>query len=257
MSEQGQVHRPLLVDPEATTQTDGGSIDEHIHYSQRAPWLRAFVLGANDGLVSVASIMLGVGGGSDDLHTMRLAGIAGWIAGATSMALGEYISVASQRDSEEADIQKEREQQAKGPAAREHELEELCEIYVNRGLSRELARQVALELTAVDVIKAHARDELGIDMDAMANPMQASLVSCVAFTLGAAMPLLSGAFIQDAKWRIMSVVLASAAGLAAFGYAGAALGGARVLVGTLRVLIGGCMAMGITYGIGYGFGTSV
>lgn len=230
--------------------------DEHQHYSHRAPWLRAFILGANDGLVSVAALMLGVSGGSEDLATIRLAGISAWIAGALSMAVGEYISVAGQRDSEEADVQKERDMQTKGPEAQQHELEELTQIYINRGLSPELARRVAEELTAKDVIRAHARDELGIDIDDMANPLQAAVVSCIAFTCGAALPLLAGAFITDWKTRISAVVAVAAFGLAMFGFVGAALGGARVFVGGLRVLIGGLLAMAITYAIGYGFGAS-
>jgi len=231
-------------------------MDEHVHYSHRAPWLRAFILGANDGLVSVASIMLGIGGGSEELSAMRLAGLAGWIAGALSMACGEYISVAGQRDTEEADIEKERQMQARGPEAQKHELEELTQIYVNRGLSPGLARQVAEELTAVDVIRAHARDELGIDLDDMANPMQAAVVSCAAFTLGALVPLLAGAFLADWQMRVIAVFVASTIGLALFGVTGAALGGARVVIGALRVVIGGWMAMAATYGIGYGFGVS-
>lgn len=232
------------------------SIDEHVHYSHRSPWLRAFILGANDGLVSVSSIMLGIGGGSEELSAMRLAGLAGWIAGALSMACGEYISVAGQRDTEEADIEKERQMQAKGPAAQKHELEELTGIYINRGLSPHLARQVAEELTAVDVIRAHARDELGIDMDELANPLQAAVVSSAAFTMGALIPLLAGAFLSNWETRVIAVFVASTIGLALFGLLGAALGGARVLVGAVRVVIGGWMAMAATYGIGYAFGVS-
>eukprot|EP00775_Hariotina_reticulata_P000676 gene676-974_t len=149
----------------------------HEHFSSRTGWLRAFVLGANDGLISVAALMLGVGAGSDQLHTMQLSGIAALVAGACSMACGEYISVASQKDAEEADIEKERLEQLKGPDARERELDELTQIYVNRGLNEVLARQVAMELSAHDVVKAHARDELGIDVDDLANPLQASLAS--------------------------------------------------------------------------------
>ncbi|GFR44345.1 hypothetical protein Agub_g5562 [Astrephomene gubernaculifera] len=230
---------------------DEGSVDEHVHYSHRAPWLRAFVLGANDGLVSVAALMLGVGGGSESLSTMRLAGIASWIAGALSMAVGEYISVASQRDTEEADIEKERQQQLKGPAARARELEELTCIYIQRGLTRDLARQVAVQLTEKDVIRAHARDELGIDMDELSNPMQAAVVSALAFTAGALIPLLAGSFLSDFNRRLIAVAVASVVGLAAFGLTGSLLGGAKPLVGALRVVIGGCLAMAITFGVGH------
>ncbi|KAK9901345.1 hypothetical protein WJX75_007573 [Coccomyxa subellipsoidea] len=224
--------------------------DEHQHFSQRAPWLRAAVLGANDGLVSVASLMLGVEGGTNELHPVVLAGVAGLVAGALSMAVGEFVSVSSQRDAEEADIEKERKEQAKGPAARAHELEELTAIYEDRGLSHGLARQVAEELTAKDVIRAHARDELGIDVDDMTNPYQAAASSALAFIVGAGLPLLAAAFIEDPKMRILSVVLVSAFGLTTFGVTGAVLGGAGVLKGGTRVLVGGLVAMGITYGFG-------
>ncbi|MEW5302626.1 MAG: hypothetical protein WDW36_005391 [Sanguina aurantia] len=228
--------------------------DEHVHYSQRSPWLRAFVLGVNDGLVSVAALMLGVGGADASLQGMRLAGIAGWLACSLSMGLGEYVSVAAQTDSEIADIEKERAEQARGPAARAHELDELTQIYVQRGLSLGLAKQVAAEFTEKDVIRAHARDELGIDLDQMSNPIQAALVSMVACTLGSAAPLLAGSFIDDYVHRIICVVLVSAAAMALSGWLGAALGGARVWVGTLRCFIGGVLAMGATYGLGVGFG---
>ncbi|KAF6265570.1 Ccc1 family [Scenedesmus sp. NREL 46B-D3] len=219
----------------------------------RAPWLRAFVLGANDGLVSTASLMLGVGAGADSLHAMQLAGIAGLVAGALSMAAGEYISVSSQKDAEEADIEKERQEQLKGPEARQREFEELVQIYVDRGLSEPLARAVAQELTDKDVLRAHARDELGIDLDELANPLQASWTSAVAFSMGAGLPLLAGAFIAVWRIRIVAVCLVSAAALVLFGSLGAALGGARVGKGATRVLVGGCIAMGVTYAIGAAF----
>eukprot|EP00891_Asterochloris_glomerata_P009038 jgi/Astpho2/9038/Aster-02700 len=230
--------------------------DEHNHYSQRAPWLRAGVLGANDGLVSVASLMMGVEGGSSALHSVVLAGLAGLVGGALSMAVGEYISVASQRDTEQADIEKERQQQANGPEARQHELEELAEIYEQRGLSKPLAHQVAVELTNKDVIRAHARDELGIDIDELANPLQASLASMASFVIGAGIPLLAAAFIHEAKWRLISLSISSTAALIVFGAIGAGLGGANLFMGGLRVMLGGWLALGITYGIGRGFGSA-
>ena len=141
-------------------QTHSHDVDEHEHYSQRSPWLRAFVLGALDGLVSVAATIVGVAGGSSSLQLMRITGVSAWVAGSLGMAAGEYVSVSSQRDCEEADIEKERAMQAKGPEARAHELEELALIYENRGLDKELARTVAEELSAHDVIRAHARDEV-------------------------------------------------------------------------------------------------
>ncbi|GLC45708.1 hypothetical protein PLESTF_000470700 [Pleodorina starrii] len=243
---------PVTVAHEA--EDDNSSVDEHVHYSHRSPWLRAFVLGANDGLVSTAALMLGVGGGSDDLATMRLAGVAAWIAGALSMAAGEYISVASQRDTEEADVEKERQQQLKGPAARARELEELIGIYVKRGLNRDLARMVAVELTEKDVIRAHARDELGINLDEMANPTQAAVVSAIAFTAGAMIPLLSGAFLVNRIARLVLVSALSVAGLALFGLTGSLLGGAKPIIGAIRVVVGGCIAMGVTFGIGRALG---
>ncbi|KIZ03149.1 Fe(2+)/(Mn2+) transporter pcl1 [Monoraphidium neglectum] len=229
----------------------------HAHFSHRAPWLRAMVLGANDGLVSVAALMMGVGGADADLRVMQLAGVAGLVGGALSMACGEYISVSSQKDAEEADIEKERAEQAKGERAQQTELEELTAIYRSRGLSAPLARQVAVELTEKDVIRAHARDELGIDIDDLANPLQASLAGAVSFVFGAAIPLLAGAFVRSNVLRLVAVLLATTAGLLLFGGTGAALGGARVWRGSLRVLIGGWLAMGLTYGIGAAFSAAV
>lgn len=229
----------------------------HEHFSHRAPWLRAMVLGANDGLVSVSALMMGMGGADSDQRLMQLAGVAGLVSGALSMACGEYISVASQKDAEEADIEKERLEQAKGERARETELEELTAIYKQRGLSDILARQVAKELTEKDVIRAHARDELGIDIDDLANPIQASVAGFLSFVLGAAVPLLAGAFVRDAVLRIIAVLCAATAGLLLFGGSGAALGGAKVWKGALRVLIGGWAAMGLTYGIGAAFAAAV
>lgn len=228
--------------------------DEHQHFSQRAPWLRAGVLGANDGLVSVASLMIGVGGGSSALHIMILAGLAGLVGGALSMAVGEYISVASQKDAEQADIEKEKQMQAKGPAARQHELEELAAIYESRGLSKALAKQVAIEFTEKDVIRAHARDELGIDIDDLANPLQACVASAFAFCIGAGIPLLAASFITNHAMRIMSLVLATTVALTSFGMLGAWLGGANRFKGAARVVFGGWIALGITYGIGRAFG---
>jgi VIT1/CCC1 family predicted Fe2+/Mn2+ transporter len=230
--------------------------DEHEHFSHRAPWLRAFVLGANDGLVSVASLMLGVGAADGDLRSMVVSGVAGLAAGSLSMACGEFISVSSQRDAEEADVEKERAEQAKGPEARARELEELAGIYMARGLSEPLAREVARELTEVDVIRAHARDELGIDLDDMANPLQASLASALAFTVGAGVPLLAGAFLQDRAARIGSVVAATTAMMLVTGALGASLGGAPIWKGALRVLVGGWIAMALTFGIGTAFGAA-
>jgi VIT1/CCC1 family predicted Fe2+/Mn2+ transporter len=237
-------------------QTGGGEVTPflHDHYSQRAPWLRAFVLGANDGLVVTSSLMLGFSGSTDELAAIQLAGVASWIAGALSMALGEYVSVSSQRDCEQADIAKER---LALQAAPEWELQELTDIYISRGLSAGLAHQVAEELSARDVVRAHARDELGIDMDELANPLQAALVSALAFSVGAGIPLLAGSFLREPLMRLISVVVAAIVGLMIFGGVGAWLGGASIWRGSLRVVLGGAAAMGITYGIGYAFSSFV
>ena len=275
--------------------------------------------------------MLGVGGGTESLRALVLAGVAGLVAGALSMAVGEYISVSSQRDAEEvsffggrggreigrerekrvdekktperrffplsetstteknrgearrkrismqapfpfrfpshsllflsftntpplpkhqADVEKERREQEKGPAARAHELAELAEIYEERGLTKDLAMAVAKQLTERDVIRAHARDELGIDLDDMSNPLQAAFASSASFTVGAAVPLLAASFIQAEVPRLVSLIVASLVTLAALGATGAALGGAPKWKGSLRVLVGGGLAMAITYGIG-------
>ncbi|KAL3154742.1 hypothetical protein ABBQ38_011290 [Trebouxia sp. C0009 RCD-2024] len=228
----------------------------HQHYSDRAPWLRAAVLGANDGLVSVASIMLGVSGGSRDKHTLILSGLSALVAGAMSMAAGEYISVASQRDTEQADVDKERRAQESGPAIRQQELEELTQIYVERGLTDRLAREVAVALTEKDAVRAHARDELGIDMDDLVSPWQAAISSLVCFGIGGGVPLLSAIFITDPKTRIIFVSLASTVALMVFGAVGAWLGGAHRLKAAFRVLLGGWIAFVLTYGVGKLFGDS-
>ena len=155
----------------------------------------------------------------------------------------------------QADIEKEKQMQAKGPAARQHELEELAAIYQSRGISKTLAKQVAIELTEKDVIRAHARDELGIDIDDLANPLQACIASAFAFCIGAGIPLLAAAFIKGSAMRILSLILSSTAGLGVFGGLGAWLGGANVFKGAARVILGGWIALGITYGIGRAFGT--
>jgi len=182
-----------------------------------------------------------------------LAGVAGLVAGALSMAAGEYISVASQRDAELADVAKEAAEQAKGPAARAAEQAELAAIYQARGLSPGLAAAVAEELSSHDndaVVRHHARDELGIDLDALANPFQAAAASAAAFTAGAAVPLLASAFIVHAGARLGALLGASCATLVALGATGAYLGGAPLWRGAARVLTGGAAAMALTYGVG-------
>ncbi|KAK9808900.1 hypothetical protein WJX72_006067 [[Myrmecia] bisecta] len=233
---------------------DRTTMSEESHYSDRAPWLRAAVLGANDGLVSVASIMLGVGASDVPLHTLLLSGLSALVAGALSMAAGEYISVASQRDTEQADVNKERAAQLRGPKSRRRELEELVQIYVDRGLDRQLAKEVAVALSQQDVVRTHARDELGIDVDEMVSPTQAAISSAVSFTIGAAVPLLASAFIHDSRARLVAVGGASTIALALFGAIGAWLGGAHKCTAATRVLVGGWLAMAITFGVGRLFG---
>lgn len=202
--QRNEISRPEIQDDEYC---------DHVHHSNRAPWLRALVLGANDGLVSTAALIMGVGAGSADLFVLRLSGVAGLISGALSMAVGEYVSVSSQRDAEHADIQKEIIEQLKGPEAQARELEELAQIYESRGVPPDLARQVAVALTEKDVIRAHARDELGIDIDELANPIQAAVVSALTFTCGAAIPLLSACFIAIQSYRLLAIALSTTAGL--------------------------------------------
>jgi VIT1/CCC1 family predicted Fe2+/Mn2+ transporter len=221
------------------------------HFSHRSPWLRALVLGANDGLVSTAALMMGVGGGSSDKNTLILAGLSSLIGGALSMACGEFISVYSQRDTEIADLAKEKYELEH---AADRELEELTLIYMGRGLSRNLAEQVAKELTENDALRAHARDELGIDLDELSNPGQASFASGLAFVFGALIPLLAGAFWNSSIDRLISILVFVSLGLGLFGGLGAYLGGAPVPQASVRVLIGGWVAMGITFGIGKAFG---
>ena len=200
--------------------------------------------------MSTAALLMGVGAGTTDLTTLRAAGVAGLLAGALSMASGEYISVAAQREAERSDIKLEEEEQKKGPEAQAHELRELASIYERRGLPADLSMQVAEVLTRHDVIRAHARDELGIDIDDLANPLQAAIVSGICFSTGSAIPLLSAAFISDSSMRLMAISLSTTVGLLIFGFLGSHLGGSSVWRGMVRVIIGGWLALGVTYGIG-------
>ncbi|KAJ3100440.1 hypothetical protein HDU97_002227 [Phlyctochytrium planicorne] len=231
----------------------------HRHYSHRAPNLRAMVLGANDGLVSTSSLMLGFAGADAGKAAMILAGISGTIAGALSMACGEYVSVASQKDSELADVKRERDEFLKGPEYEAEEKRELEELYVARGLTSELAHEVVehLHMSAKGdiskLVAVHVRDELAIDVNDLSNPFSASVLSAVTFTLGAAIPLLAASFISDLAWRIGSTVGAASVGLILFGSAGSVIGGAVWWRGALRVLLGGWIAMAGTYLVGYLF----
>lgn len=219
-------------------------------------------MGANDGLVSTASVMLGVAAGSpgaDGLHVMVLSGVSSLVAGALSMALGEYVSVFSQKDAELADIRRERQEFLKSPDAFAQEERELALIYRERGLSCALAEQVAREIHSKnldEIVKVHAREELGIDTEDLSNPVQAMLLSALTFAVGAGIPLLAGSFIADYIVRISVIVCVSSVALFAFGALGAIIGGAAWFRAGLRVLIGGWIAMAGTFGIGKLFGAT-
>lgn len=223
------------------------------HATDRIGWLRAAVLGANDGIVSTASLIAGVAAASADRQTLLLTGVAGLVAGAMSMAAGEFVSVSAQADAEAGDLAKEKAELAADPR---HELAELAGIYRARGLSAGLARQVAEELTAHDALGAHARDELGITSATAANPLQAAAASAASFTLGAGLPLAVAAVAPMAS-IVWSVMGASLAYLAALGALGAWAGGAAILKPTLRVTFWGAAAMAATALIGKAFGAVV
>ena len=216
------------------------------HRSDRAGWLRAAVLGANDGVVSTACLIVGVAGAGAAFGSVRAAGIAGLAAGALSMALGEYVSVASQRDIEQADVQIERRALEEHPAA---ELRELALIWESRGIEPGLAMEVARQLTEKDALAAHVRDELGLTEDTAARPEQAAAVSAVSFTLGALVPLVAF-LVSPEDGRAAVVIAAALVALVGLGYAGAVLGAARRARGMARVGIGGAVAMGVTLLIG-------
>jgi vacuolar iron transporter family protein len=224
------------------------------HAISRIGWLRAAVLGANDGIVSTASILVGVAAASADKGPVVLAGIAGLVAGAMSMAAGEYVSVSSQSDTEQADIARERSELVDQP---EFERQELTDIYVGRGLDRELALQVADQLMAKDALGAHLRDELGISEVTTARPIQAAFTSAATFTVGAALPLLAAVLAPAGPAAIVSIVVVSLVVLGALGAVGAWVGGAGIVRPTLRVLVWGAIAMAITAGIGRLVGTAV
>lgn len=223
------------------------------HYADRIGWLRAAVLGANDGLVSTASLIVGVAAASTGRHEVLIAGVAGLVAGAMSMAAGEYVSVSSQSDTEKADLAREKDELETNP---EVELEELTGIYEKRGLPPELARQVAEQLSVKDVLAAHARDELGVNNFTEARPVQAALASAGTFVVGAALPLLV-ALISPSSILIPLVVGSTLVFLAGMGALAAQVGGANKFKGAMRVIFWGALAMLITAGIGALFGTVV
>lgn len=230
-------------------------ITTHIerHRSERIGWLRAAVLGANDGIVSTASLIVGVAAAASSRSNVLLAGVAGLVAGAMSMAAGEYVSVSSQADTENADLARERAELAADPA---FELEELQGIYVQRGLDAALARQVAEQLTSHDALAAHARDELGISAVHAARPVQAALASAGTFAVGAALPLVVTA-IAPASRTIVLVAAASLVCLALLGGIAARTGGASMTRGAVRVTFWGAFALAITALIGRLFGAAV
>lgn len=223
------------------------------HLVGRIGWLRAAVLGANDGIISTASLVLGVAAASATKSNILLAGIAGLVAGAMSMAAGEYVSVSSQSDTEQADLAREKRELSEDP---EFEKEELAQIYVERGVEVELARQIAQQLMAKDALGAHARDELGMSEITSARPVQAALTSAATFSAGAAAPL-ALVLLSPLKWMILVVSVGSLVFLAVLGLIGAKTGGAEVFKPIVRVTFWGALAMALTAIIGAIVGTVV
>ena len=223
------------------------------HLMERIGWLRAAVLGANDGIISTASLILGVASAAASRNDVLLTGVAGLVAGAMSMAAGEYVSVSSQSDTENADIARERRELSDNP---QFEKEELAQIYVARGVEAGLARQVAQQLMTKDALSAHARDELGISKITAARPVQAALASAATFSIGAAAPL-GLVLVSPANWLLSVVSIGSLGFLAALGMIGARAGGADILKPTIRVTFWGAFAMALTAGIGALVGKAV
>ncbi len=221
--------------------------------NSRLNWLRSAVLGANDGIVSVSSIILGVVGATDSRHTIFIAGLAGLVAGAFSMAVGEYVSVSSQRDTERAYIAREK-RRLRDDAA--HELDGLAHVYMQKGVSKATARLVAQELTKKDALKAHLETELNLNEEDLNNPTQAAVASMISFTVGGLIPLVA-VMVASAHTRIAITFVAVLVALTVTGYASATVGGASRRRAILRVVIGGALAMALTYLVGRIFGTTV
>jgi VIT1/CCC1 family predicted Fe2+/Mn2+ transporter len=219
---------------------------EEGHFSHRIGLLRAMVLGANDGIISTACLILGVAAADATRSTIITAGVAGLVAGAASMAIGEYVSVRSQRDAEQADIAKETWELEHTP---EHELDELTAIYKGKGLTQELARAVAVQLTKEDALKVHMAEELGITHLTLARPVQASVSSAGSFSVGAAIPLIAVALASSSQ-RIAITIVVAVFALVALGISSAKAGGAHPLRPTFRVVFGGLVAMAFTMAIG-------
>jgi len=219
---------------------------EEGHFSHRIGLLRAMVLGANDGIISTACLILGVAAADGTRNAIITAGVAGLVAGAASMAIGEYVSVSSQRDAEQADIAKETWELEHTP---EHELDELTAIYKGKGLTQELARAVAVQLTKEDALKVHMAEELGITHLTLARPVQASVSSAGSFSVGAAIPLIAVALASSSQ-RIATTIVVAVFALVALGISSAKAGGANPLRPTFRVVFGGLVAMAFTMAIG-------
>ena len=222
-----------------------------LHRTSRIGWLRAAVLGANDGIVSTASLIVGVASAAASRQEVLVAGVAGLVAGALSMAAGEYVSVSSQADTERADMDRERRELATQPKAEE---DELTSIYVRRGLDPDLARQVARQLMAKDALVAHARDELGLTEEQAARPLQAAMASAATFAVGAAVPLLAVVVVPPSVIVVSAISLIC---LIALGAVAARTGGASAIVGATRVAFWGALAMALTAIVGRIFGTTV
>ena len=230
-----------------------GKIHKERHRTERIGWLRAAVLGANDGIVSTASLVVGVAAAHAARSDVLIAGVAGLVAGAMSMAAGEYVSVSSQADTESADVSRERQELEMNEP---FERDELASIYINRGLDPSLAKQVAEQLMAHDALGAHARDELGISENSTARPVQAALASAATFAVGAAMPLLTVLVVPETTLvTVVSVV--SLFFLASLGVLAARAGGAPVMKSVMRITFWGAIAMALTAGVGALFGTVV
>ncbi|KEQ52440.1 VIT1/CCC1 transporter family protein [Sphingobium chlorophenolicum] len=239
---------------QSATVQDNDMIDGHhaVHYVNRVGWLRAAVLGANDGIVSTASLLTGIAASGAARETILLSGIAALVAGAMSMAAGEYVSVSAQSDTERADLAKEKKALAQQPHV---EWEELRDIYVDRGLTADLAGQVATQLMNVDALAAHARDELGISEVSTARPIQAALTSAATFSVGAVAPVLAA--VASPSHAIAAVAVTSLICLALLGYVGARLGGGGILRAVARVVFWGVFAMLATSGVGKIFGAAI
>jgi VIT1/CCC1 family predicted Fe2+/Mn2+ transporter len=246
--------RIMSTERDSTTETSNQHLDEphRSGLAQRLNWLRAGVLGANDGIVSVAAIVVGVAGATTASGPILTAGVAGLVGGSLSMALGEYVSVSSQRDSEHALIEKERRELAEMP---DEELAELAGLYEQTGLSPETARQVAIELTEKDALRAHLSTELNIDPDDVVSPWHATFASALAFLLGGVLPLLAIA-LPPASWRLPVTFVSVLVALAVTGAIGAHIGESGKRVAAIRVVVGGAAALAATFGIGRLLGMS-